>query len=115
MKEAKPHFSFDIHDGEVNEEEVKIEYVGSQTFPKIPVRPMIAAVLLFLCGIALFILGIVEEFTNFKEPSRGIAFWVLGALTLTPGLYFTVMFYKAYKAKTPAERMNVLRNIPDIN
>ena len=115
MQDPKPRFNFEFNDGEVNEEEVKIEYVGSQVFPKIPVRPMIAAILLLICGIALLILGFVEEFTNFKEPSRGIAFWVLGTLTLTPGLYFSIQFYKAYKAKTPAERMSVLRNIPEIN
>ena len=115
MYESKPKYSFDVQDGKVDIEEVKIEYLGPRDFPDIPKRPMIAAFLMLLCGIVLLILGFVEEFTNFKEPSRGIAFWVLAGLTLTPGLYFTVQFYRAYKAKTPAERMNILRNIPEIN
>ena len=115
MYESKPKYNFEVQDGEVNEEEVKIEYVGSQNFPEIPVKPMIAALLLFICGVVLIILGFVEEFTNFKEPSRGIAFWVLGSLTFTPGLYFTVIFYKAYRAKTPAQRLEILRNVPEMN
>lgn len=115
MYEPKQRFNFEVNDGEINDEEIKIEYVGSQIFPKIPMKPFIAAILLLICGVTLLILGFVEEFTNFKEPSRGIAFWVLSSLTLTPGSYFTLQFYRAFKAKTPSERQNVLRNIPEIN
>jgi Transmembrane proteins 230/134 len=114
MYEQKPKYNFEIQDAEINEEEIKIEYVGSQSFPKIPVRPFVAALLLLITGVVLTILGFVEEFTNFKEPSRGIAFWVLGGITLIPGGYFTLQFYRAFRAKTPAERMNILRNIPEI-
>lgn len=115
MYEPKNKYSFDIHEANVNSDEVHIEYIGQREFPKIPIKPLIAAILLLLCGIVLTIMGFVEEFTNFEEPSRGIAFWVLGSLTLIPGIYFTFQFYKAYRAKTPAERMTVLRNIPEVN
>ncbi|OMJ68502.1 hypothetical protein SteCoe_34025 [Stentor coeruleus] len=114
MNEENPRYNFEIND-EICEGDIKIEYIGPQVFPKIPIKPMLAAIFLLICGIVLTLMGFIEEFTNFEEPSRGIAFWVLGSLTLTPGLYFSIQFYRAYRAKTPAERMTVLRNIPDIN
>jgi hypothetical protein len=115
MNEFRPRHSFEVHDGEIGEDDVKIEYIGSQAFPKIPIKLALYSLGLFFTGIILFIVGTVQEITNFKEPSRGIAFWVLGSLTFIPGCYFSYIFYKAYRAKTPMERLTVLRSIPESN
>lgn len=115
MTDSRPRYNFEVHDGEIGEEDVKIEYIGSQAFPKIPIKLAIYSFGLLLTGIVLLIVGVVEEFTNFDEPSRGIAFWVLGSLTFVPGVYFSYIFYRAYRAKTPAERLAILRQIPESN
>jgi hypothetical protein len=115
MTDLHPRYNFEVHDGEIGEEDVKIEYEGSQAFAKIPIKLALYSFGLLLTGIILIIVGIVEEFTDFEEPSRGIAFWVLGSLTFIPGCYFSYIFYKAYRAKTPAERLMILKQIPETN
>lgn len=78
-----------------------------------PRNTLIAAIVLFVIGVVLIILGFVSEVVD-VDPTRGIAFWILGSLTTTPGFYYTYQFYRAYKAKTPTERMRILRDIPQM-
>lgn len=102
----KPSFS-------VNHEDVQFSWgiEGSETpFPR---NTLIAAIALLVMGVVLIILGFISEVVD-VDPTRGIAFWILGSLTTTPGFYYTYQFYKAYRAKTPMERMRVLREIPQM-
>ncbi|CAG9314062.1 unnamed protein product [Blepharisma stoltei] len=115
-QEFYPKYSFEVSSGEeANHNDINLDVNPNYQFPEMPKKPLLCACALLLSGIVLFVLGIVEEFTNFEEPSRGIAFWVLGSLTIIPGGYFSFQYYKAYKAKTPIDRMNILRSIPDMN
>ena len=87
--------------------------VDFEEFEPLPMKPLACAICLLLSGIVLIIIGFVEEVVDI-DPTRGIAFWVLGALTFIPGSYFSYQFYKAYRAKTPRARSQILRNIPDM-
>jgi hypothetical protein len=81
-------------------------------FPALPRGQLACAVALFISGFTLIILGFVSEVVDI-DPTRGIAFWVLGSVTFIPGVYFSYKFFKAYRAKTAAERLRILREIPD--
>jgi hypothetical protein len=101
-----------------NQSDVKVDNVvvafRDDSFPPLPTSQLVCAIALFISGIALIILGFVSEVVSI-DPSRGIAFWVLGSVTFIPGSYFSYKFYKAYRAQTPLQRMRILREIPDFN
>mmetsp|Transcript_10080 Transcript_10080/g.15554 ORF Transcript_10080/g.15554 Transcript_10080/m.15554 type:complete len:105 (+) Transcript_10080:116-430(+) len=64
-----------------------------------PPKTTIAAVLLLCTGIILFTFGAVitwGKFAQKKERERGLAMLVIGAITLLPGSYATVMLYGAF-------------------
>lgn len=84
----------------------------SEEFPPLPKQTLFCAISLFLSGVLLVILGFIEEITD-VDPTKGIAFWVLGSLVLIPGVYYSFKFYQAYRAPTAVERMRVLRDIPN--
>lgn len=84
----------------------------SDAFPPLPRGQLACAIALFVSGLTLIILGFISEVVEI-DPSRGIAFWVLGAITFIPGFYFSFLFYKAYRARSPAERMRIMREIPE--
>lgn len=83
----------------------------SDAYPPLPRGQLACAIALFISGLTLIILGFVSEVVDI-DPSRGIAFWVLGSITFIPGFYFSFLFYKAYRARSPEERMRIMRDIP---
>jgi hypothetical protein len=97
----------------VNHEDVQFSWGVEEIATPFPRNTLIAAIGLLVIGVVLIILGFVSEVVD-VDPTRGIAFWILGSLTTTPGFYYTYQFYKAYKAKTPTERMRILREIPQM-
>lgn len=88
--------------------------IPSNEMPPLPKKPLVISILLFLAGSSLIIIGCIEELVDI-DPSRGIAFWVLGGLLFIPGAYYSYKFYRAYKAKTANERLRYLREIPDFD
>jgi hypothetical protein len=88
--------------------------LGVNEYPPLPTKTLICVVTLFVVGIVLFCIGFVEEVVD-VDPSKGIAFWVVGVLVFTPGVYYTVMLCRAYRARTPQERLRILRDIPDMD
>ena len=87
-------------------DEVRLE------FQPLPRKPLLLSVLLLVIGVGLIVVGFVEEAVD-VDPTRGIAFWILGSLTLIPGAYFSYQFFKAWRAKTPAERREILEEFPN--
>jgi hypothetical protein len=83
-----------------------------EEFPPLPMKTLLVVLAFFLIGSALIIFGTISEMTDL-EPTRGIAFWILGGLLFIPGSYFTVQFYKAYRANTAYERKQILEALPD--
>jgi hypothetical protein len=80
---------------------------------RFPVKTLVFSVVLFVTGTALLIAGLVEEFAE-DDKSKGMAMWILGLITFIPGAYYSVLFWKAYRAKSASERMNILKEIPDL-
>ena len=95
---------------EIEEIHTDLEDDGSLRFPR---KTLIASILLFIVGSVLLIAGLVEEFVD-DDPSKGLSMWVIGAITFIPGFYYSVLFYKAYRAKTLYDRRRILREIPDM-
>lgn len=92
--------------------------LGSSTYreplPALPIKTLLIVLVFFALGTALIIVGTVSEMTDL-EPSRGIAFWVLGGLLFIPGSYYTFQFYKAWRATTPYERRQIIEGLPDLS
>ncbi|OMJ69966.1 hypothetical protein SteCoe_32163 [Stentor coeruleus] len=80
---------------------------------RFPLKTLISSVLLFLVGSSLLIAGLIEEFVE-EDKSKGMAMWIIGAITFIPGFYYTYLFIRAYRAKTPRERIRILNEIPDM-
>lgn len=92
----------------------EINYQVEDDRLKFPIKTLIFSVSLFIVGIALLIAGLVLELAE-DDKSKGMAMWILGLITFIPGCYYSVLFFKAYRAKTASERMNILKEIPDLN
>lgn len=114
MREEAKNVKYSFEVSEADHNEVSVDFNPNLHFPEIPRKPCCCATSLLFIGIILLILGFVEEYTYFEDPSRGIAFWVLGCLTIIPGGYFSYYYLRACRAKTPMERMNVLKSIPEM-
>mmetsp|Transcript_443 Transcript_443/g.472 ORF Transcript_443/g.472 Transcript_443/m.472 type:complete len:127 (-) Transcript_443:7-387(-) len=56
--------------------------------PEFPTKSIALSIFLSLLGIVLIICGFVSEI-NSIDPSRGVCFWVIGAIVSIPGFYFT--------------------------
>ena len=78
----------------------------------IPKKPLLLSLFLMIIGFILVILGIVLDI-EYKDPTRGIALWVIGTLCSIPGFYYSYKFYQAIKASTPEERRNALSDVPN--
>lgn len=105
------------HEEEAKENSLDIEETAvtadGEINYKYPLKTLVAAVLLFIVGSCLIIAGAVEELVD-DDASKGMAMWVIGAITFIPGFYYSVLFCKAFRAKTLAERIKILREIPDM-
>mmetsp|Transcript_8445 Transcript_8445/g.12467 ORF Transcript_8445/g.12467 Transcript_8445/m.12467 type:complete len:141 (+) Transcript_8445:601-1023(+) len=80
-------------------------------FPPLPKGPLVSSLVMLVLGTVLIIVGFVEEVVDI-DPTRGIAFWILGGLLFIPGIYYAVKFYRIYKAPTPLQRQKMLEDIP---
>lgn len=92
----------------------EINYHVEDNRLKFPMKTLIFSITLFIIGITLLIAGLVLELAE-DDKSKGMAMWILGLITFIPGSYYTILFYRAYRAKTATERMNILKEIPDLN
>ena len=81
--------------------------------PRWPLRTLISSIILFVVGTSLLLGGLIDEFVD-DDPTRGMAMWIVGAITFIPGFYYSFLFFKAFRAKTVSERLKILRDIPDI-
>ena len=81
--------------------------------PPIPAKTMWCAIALLVVGILLIVVGFIEEVIDI-DPTRGIAFWVLGSLVFIPGVFYTVKICQVHRAKTAYERSRILRELPVI-
>ncbi|CAG9319288.1 unnamed protein product [Blepharisma stoltei] len=94
--------------------DIQLETGISQESTAIPKKTLVASILLFIIGSILIVVGCVEEYVLY-DKSQGLAMLVVGSITFIPGMYYSYLFYKVYKAKTLVERMRILREIPDMS
>ena len=83
---------------------------------KIPLRlkkTFIVSLILAGLGIILIILGFINAIAD-ATPGGGIMFWVLGAIVIIPGGYYSYQFYKAKKTTDEYKRQDILDNIPEL-
>lgn len=85
-----------------------------EPLPPLPLKTLLVVLVFFALGSALIVVGTVSEMTDL-EPSRGIAFWILGGLLFIPGSYYTFQFYKAYRATNAYERRQIIEGLPDLS
>ncbi|CAG9336245.1 unnamed protein product [Blepharisma stoltei] len=94
----------DIHFGIMGND----EYVAP--FPK---KTLYCSIALFIVGSVLVIVGCVELLVV-EDKTNGLALLIIGAIAFIPGMYYSYIFYKLYRAKTQSERMRILREIPEM-
>ena len=83
---------------------------------KIPLRlkkTFIVSLILAGLGVVLIILGFINAIAD-ATPGGGIMFWILGAIVIIPGGYYSYQFYKAKKATDEYKRQDILDNIPEL-
>ena len=83
---------------------------------KIPLRlkkTFIVSLILAGLGVVLIILGFINAIAD-ATPGGGIMFWVLGAIVIIPGGYYSYQFYKAKKTTDEYKRQDILDNIPEL-
>ena len=80
--------------------------------PEFPAKSIALSFFLTILGIILIISGFISEI-NEIDPSRGIAFWVIGTIVSIPGFYFTFKTIQAFRAD-PMTRDEILRDIPEL-
>jgi uncharacterized membrane-anchored protein len=103
-EEKSPSKSIDTIDNNTTE---------TQDNAKFPIKTLLVSLGLFILGLILLIVGLVEEFIE-DDYSRGMAMWIVGLVTFIPGFYYSFLFLKAYRAKTLSERIKILREIPEM-
>ena len=83
---------------------------------KIPLRlkkTFIVSLILAGLGVVLIMLGFINAIAD-ATPGGGIMFWVLGAIVIIPGGYYSYQFYKAKKTTDEYKRQDILDNIPEL-
>ena len=83
---------------------------------KIPLRlkkTFIVSLILAGLGVVLIILGFINAIAD-ATPGGGIMFWVLVAIVIIPGGYYSYQFYKAKKTTDEYKRQDILDNIPEL-
>ncbi len=76
-------------------------------------KTFIVTMILAGLGIILIILGFINAIAD-ATPGGGIMFWVLGAIVIIPGGYYSYQFYKAKKTTDEYKRQDILDNIPEL-
>lgn len=85
----------------------------SDEYTSFPKKTLITSIILFIIGSILLIAGFIEELIS-KQKSNGLALLIVGSIAFIPGLYYSFLFLKVYRAKTHSEKMQILREIPDM-
>lgn len=93
------------------EEKEELKY--SEELPPIPLGRCCTSIFFFIAGIALIVIGFVQEVKSLI-PAAGLPFWVVGALILIPASYCVYELTRALMARTPLERIQILNDIPEI-
>ena len=76
-------------------------------------KTFIVTMILAGLGIILIVLGFINAIAD-ATPGGGIMFWILGAIVIIPGGYYSYQFYKAKKATDEYVRQDILDNIPEL-
>lgn len=121
-----PHDSFDIIGDQMRPyesnladvsaieiEDVRFDSPFGTEQTSIPKKTLVTSLILFIVGSILIVVGCVEEYV-LDDKSQGLAMLVVGSITFIPGFYYSYMFYRVYKAKSPLERQRILREIPEM-
>ena len=71
------------------------------------------SIFLAFVSAALIVLGFVEDVQAW-DPTEGILFWILGALTGIPGFYVLYKLRKAFKEEPgSAKRRMIMKDLPN--
>ena len=76
-------------------------------------KTFFVSITLLLVGIVLIILGFIQSIST-ATPGGGIMFWVLGAIVLIPGGFYSFLFYKAKRTTDEYERDEIFSQIPEL-
>ena len=76
-------------------------------------KTFIVSLILAGLGIILIILGFINAIAD-ATPGGGIMFWILGAIVIIPGGYYSYQFYRAKKTTDEYKRQDILDNIPEL-
>jgi hypothetical protein len=71
------------------------------------------SILLFVAGIVLLIVAIVEFIQN-DSIWNGLQFLILSAIVMIPGSFYTIQFIRAWMAKEIDIKMEIFDNIPEV-
>lgn len=72
------------------------------------------AVILIVVGIGLIIGGSVAYFVSGK-PSSGTTFWIIGGITLVPGIFVTWKLFKIWRNQSYEDKVKIQQEIPGWN
>ncbi|CAI2379109.1 unnamed protein product [Moneuplotes crassus] len=78
--------------------------------PMIPFRLLLLTGVLFISGIVLIIMGFISE-VKAVDPLNGILCWVLAAIVLIPGIYYTVKVIQVMREPNPNIRKDIIGEI----
>lgn len=72
------------------------------------------AVILIVVGLGLIIGGSVAYFISGK-PSSGTTFWIIGGITLLPGIFVTWKLFKIWRNNSYEDKVKIQQEIPGWN
>lgn len=98
--------SYDQEPKAIEIEDVRIEQSGP-----FPTKLLVVSLGLFVLGGVLIFSGFISEIFNVEDKTKGIACWVLGAITFVPGSYYSYLFYRAWRTQNPEERLRIMREL----
>ena len=105
--------SYQIEEAELGEDgpgNERFETHDHLDLSSIPWKIYIICAILDVLGLIYMILTFV--FWGLGQYSTCLLFGIFTVLLWTPGIYFTVILYKARKAQSPEEREDIISQIP---
>lgn len=79
------------------DENLMSSYTEMQPDRRVPIKAILLACSLLILGLAAIVSGLVITYTNITHKDHGVALFFIGGLMFLPGLYHTVVAYKAWK------------------